>query len=92
MRNENEHPPTAWGHLQPRTMGDPCPICGGVDYYCAHMVDRVLSKESKDFDAVMKALSELYAEFSRSQHKEPGKGEVQYRVACLMDAYNRWLG
>ena len=87
----SKHPPTSWGHLQPRTMSEPCSICGGVDYYCAHIIDTVLSRDSKDFDAIMKALGNLYQEWCRVQ-QGPDNSKVHYYTACLMDAYNRWLG
>lgn len=91
LERQAKHPQTIWGHLQPRTMADPCPVCGGVDYYCAHMIDEVLSRDSKDFDALMKALNGLYQEWCRVQ-QGPDNSEVYYYTACLMDAYNRWLG
>ena len=91
LERQAKHPQTTWGHLQPRTMADPCPTCGGVDYYCSQMIDQVLSRDSKDFDAVMKALSGLYQEWCRVQ-QGPDNSEVHYYTACLMDAYNRWLG
>ena len=92
MSEGDKHPVTTWGHLQPRTMGDPCPNCGGTEYYCVQMVDQVLSKDSRNFDSVMKALSELYQEWCRVQREGPGQSEIRYFSAKLMDAYNRWLG
>ena len=91
LERQARHPQTTWGHLQPRTMADPCPVCGGVDYYCAHMIDQVLSRDSKDFDAVMKALSKVYQEWCRLK-QGPDNSEMPFYVARLMDAYNEWLG
>jgi len=80
------HPPTSWGHLSARTMADPCPTCGGTEYYCAHMTDQVLSRDGGDFDKVMQALSKLYEVYW--QHDGDGIDELHN----LMTAYNRWLG
>jgi len=85
-------PPTSWGYLSPRTMADPCPQCGGTEYYCAHVVDLVLSRDGGDFDKVMQALAELYEEWCRVMRESPDSSEIHYYSSRLMDAYNRWLG
>ena len=87
----HEYPPTTWGHLSPRNMADPCPDCGGTEYYCAHMVNQVLSRDGGDFDKVMQALSELYEEWCRVQREGFEQSEIKFHSAKLMDAYNRWL-
>ena len=84
-----EHPPTARGHMQPRTMGDPCPVCGGTEYYCTHMVDLVLSNENNNFDAVIRAVSELYNTWYKLSPMSPRRAEA---IQNLLDAWDRWLG
>jgi hypothetical protein len=88
--DEPEHPPTAWGHMEPRTMGDPCPVCGGVDYYCAHIVDRLIGP---NMAAILEACAQLY-EVYYSEHRGRASHErdVAEAVAELMSAWNRMLG
>ena len=87
LETVEEHPPTAWGHMQPRTMSEPCPICGGVDYYCTHMVDLVLSNEENTFSAIMKAISELYEAY----YKPVDDATLSRALGDLLDAYDKWL-
>jgi hypothetical protein len=85
----DDEPPelgTFWGHMEPQTMGDPCPICGGTEFYCAHMVERILSVEG---DAIWRAVAELYEIWYKLSPTSPLRGEAIQR---LLDAWDRMLG
>ena len=85
LETVEEHPPTTWGHMQPRTMADPCPVCGGTEYYCTHMVDLVLSNEENTFSAIMKAMSELYEAYYKPVDA------LSCALRSLLDACDKWL-
>jgi len=42
-----------------RTLGDPCPDCGGTDYYCATEVNKVLDWYDKRLNLVAPPLKEI---------------------------------
>ncbi len=53
------------GPLELRVMGDPCPRCGGTDYYCAEEADRHLAHLQAEVERRRDQVHELQAEGTR---------------------------
>lgn len=56
------------GPLELRVMGDPCPRCGGTDYYCAEEADR--------------HIAHLQAQIARLQRVSPLEELAEQECTC----------
>lgn len=47
--------------MDTQTMGDPCPVCGGTEYYCADEVDEMLGMLQVVCEAALSFLNRGYS-------------------------------